>query len=80
MLVEVEGAGERAVWAAGVSRCKLPYIDWITARNHIQYPMICHNGKELFLKRMIYMYKFAVLQKLTQHCKSTIYTSAKINK
>ena len=41
------------VWEAGVSRCKLLYIEWInnkillySTENYIQYPMINHNGKE----------------------------------
>ena len=40
-------------WECGVSRCKLLYIGWInnkvllySAGNHIQYPVINHNGKE----------------------------------
>ena len=37
----------------GVSRCKLLYVEWINSKvplyttdNHIQHPMINHNGKE----------------------------------
>ena len=40
-------------WEAGVSRCKLLYIEWINNKvllystgNCIQYPGINHNGKE----------------------------------
>ena len=40
-------------WEAGVSRCKLLYIEWINNKvllystgNYIQCPMINHNGKE----------------------------------
>ena len=42
--------------------------------NYIQYPVINHNGKEYEKITCIYMYnnQFAVHQKLTQHCKSTI--------
>ena len=38
-------------WEAGVSRCKLLYIEWInnkvlySTEKYIQYPMINHNGK-----------------------------------
>ena len=49
-------------WQAEVSRCKLLYIEWINNRvqlynmgNHIQYPIIKHNGKEYLFKR-IYVY------------------------
>ena len=41
----------------------------------IQYPVIKPQGKGYFKKKYIYIYKlkhFAVQQKLTQHCKSTI--------
>ena len=51
------------VWEAGVSRCKLLYIEWInnkvllySTENYIQYPMINHNGKEYLKKECIYMY------------------------
>ena len=51
-------------WEVGVSRWTLLYIEWInnkvlpySAENYIQYPMINHNAKEYFLKRMyIYIY------------------------
>ena len=40
-------------WEFGVSRCKLVYTGWINNKvllyhmgNHIQYPVINHNGKE----------------------------------
>ena len=44
-----------------------------TTGNHIQYLMINHNGKE-YEKEYTYveLSHFAVQQKLTQHCKSTI--------
>ena len=65
----------------GISRCKLLYIEWINNKvllcstgNYIQYPVINHNVKEC--EKRIYIYiklsHFAVQQKLTQHCKSTI--------
>ena len=45
-----------------------------STENYIQYPMINHNGKEYENKECVYIYitDFAVQQKLTQHCKSTI--------
>ena len=40
-------------WEAGISRCKLLYIEWINNKvllyrtgNYIQYPVINQNGKE----------------------------------
>ena len=74
-----EGVGGGMDWEFGISRCKLLYIEWINNKvllcstgNYIQYPVINHNGKEY--KKCIYVYlnQFAVQQKLTQHCKSTI--------
>ena len=44
--------------------------------NYIQYSVINHNGKEYEKECMICIYKLnhsAVQQKLTQHCKSTIF-------
>ena len=45
-------------WEFGVSRCKRVYREWINNKvllyskeNHIQYPVINHNGKE-------YIYSF----------------------
>ena len=45
--------------------------------NYIQYPVITYSGKEHEKEYMcvyiyIYVNHFAVQQKLTQHCKSTI--------
>ena len=47
----------------GISRCKLLYTEWIRTKillystgNYIQYPMICHNGKEYRKRECIYMY------------------------
>ena len=61
-------------WEFGISRCKLLYIGWINSKvllystgNYVQYPVINHSRKEY--KKLNH---FAVLQKLTQHCKSTI--------
>ena len=54
-----EGVGGGMEWEAGISRCELLYIEWInnkvllySTENYIQYPMINHNGKEYFKKRM----------------------------
>ena len=75
-----QGRGCRGVDAGGgkdrefgISRCKLLYIGWInkvllySTGNYIQYPVINHNGKRIYM-----CINFAVQQKLTQHCKSTI--------
>ena len=55
-----EGVGERMEWEAGVSRCKLLYMEWINNKllqystgNYIQCPMINHNGKEYFKRRNV---------------------------
>ena len=52
-------------WEAGISRCKLLYIEWINNKvllystgNFIQYPVINRDGKE-YKKRMcvcVYIY------------------------
>ena len=71
-------------WEFGISRCKLPYIEWInnkvllySAENCIQYPVISHNGKQ---NKKSYIHAqlnhFALWWKLTQHWKST-HTSIK---
>ena len=41
-----------------------------SAGNYIQYPVISHNGKEY--ETHVELNHFALQQKLTQHCKSTI--------
>ena len=53
------GVGGGLEWEVGVSRCKLLCIEWInnkvllySTENYIQYPMINHNEKEYFKKRM----------------------------
>ena len=60
------------------------YIEWISkvllysTGDHIQYPVINHNGKEyekeyyIYIYMCVYLNHFVVHQKLTQHCKSTI--------
>ena len=59
----------------GISSCKLLYIGWINkvllyrTRNYIQYPVLNHNGKDYEKD----LNSFAVQQKLTQHCQSTIF-------
>ena len=65
-------------WEVGISRCKLRYIEWINNKvllqstgKYIQHPVINCNGKE-YEKEYVYLNHFAVHQKLTQHCKSTI--------
>ena len=76
-----EGVGRGTEWEVGVRRCKLLYIEWTnnkvllySTENYIQYPMRNHNGKEFFKKEYIYisLNYFALQQKLTQHCESTI--------
>ena len=49
-------------WEFGISRYKLSYVEWINNKvllystgNHIQYPVINHNGKE-YEKECMYMY------------------------
>ena len=58
-----EAVGGGIEWEVGISRCKLFYTEWInkvllySMRNYIQYPMMNHNAKEYFLKRMcVYIY------------------------
>ena len=74
---EVGGGGKN--WEFGIRRCKLLHVEWInnkvllySTQNYIQYPMINHNEKDCSKKECIDMYHFAVQQKLTQHCKSTL--------
>ena len=64
-LVVAKGKGVGGVreWEAGVSRCKLFYMEWINNKvllystgNYIQYPMINHNGKEYEKEECIHMY------------------------
>ena len=49
-------------WEFGISRYKLLHIEWINNEvllyspgNHIQYPVINHNGKE-YEKECVYIY------------------------
>ena len=64
----------------GISTGKLLYIRWINNKvllystgNYIQYPVTNRNGKE-YEKECMYIHNnhFAVQQKLTKYCKSTI--------
>ena len=80
------GSGSRGGrdWEFWISRCKLLYLEWINNKvplystgNYIQYPVINHDGKEYIC---IYLNHFAVQQKLTQHCKSTILQKNKLKK
>ena len=62
VIAKGEEMGKGMEWEFGVSRCKLVYIEWINNKvllystvNHIQYPVINHNGKE-YEKECIHMY------------------------
>ena len=62
MVAKGRGAGEGMEWEAGVSRCKLVYIEWINNKvllystvNYMQYPVINHDGKE-YICTYIYIY------------------------
>ena len=57
-----EGVGGGMEWEAGVSRCKLLYIEWInnkvllySTENYIQYPMVNHNENEHKKKMYVYV-------------------------
>ena len=57
-----ERIGGRMEWEAGVSRCKLLYIEWINSKvllysteNHIQYAMTNYNEKEYIFKKNVYI-------------------------
>ena len=73
-----EGVGGQVDWEVGLSGCNL-YMEGInnkvllySTENYIQCPMVNHNGKEYFLKRIyIHMNHFAVQPQLT-HCKSVL--------
>ena len=60
-----------------ISRYKLLYIKQVNNKdllysigNYIQYPVINHNGKDMYI--YLQLNHFAVHQKLTHRCKSTI--------
>ena len=71
-------------WEFEIRRYKLLHIKWINSKgllystgNYIQFPVINHNGKEytyicIHTYTYIYLNYFAIHEKLTQHCKSTI--------
>ena len=68
MVAKGEGVGGGMEWEVEVSRCKLLYTEWIRTKillystgNYIQYPMICHNGKEYRKRECIYMYNRVTL-------------------
>ena len=51
-VAQKEGVGGEMEWEAGISRCKLLYIEWInnkvllySTESHIQNPMMTNNGK-----------------------------------
>ena len=61
MVAKGEEAGGGMEWEAGVSRCRLLYIEWINNKvllystgKYIQYPMINRNRKE-YEKECVYM-------------------------
>ena len=63
MVAKGEGVGGGMEWEAGVSRCKLLYMEWInnkvllySTENYIQYSMINHMEKNIKKKECIYMY------------------------
>ena len=56
---------------AGVSRCKLLYIEWIkenipqgptSTGDYIQYPVINHNGKEHIKRECKYIYIYIYIK------------------
>ena len=62
MVVKGEGGDGGMDWEAGVSRCKLLYMEWVNNKvplystgNYIQHPVINQNGKE-YKKVCIYIY------------------------
>ena len=61
LIIAKGGKWERDGGKFGVSRCKPVYVRWInkvllySTGNYIQYSVINHNGKELFLKKNIYI-------------------------
>ena len=75
-------SGGRGGLGVGVNRCKLVYSEWINNKvllystgEYIQYPVLNHNGRQ-YKKECIYnvqLNHFAVQQKLTQYCKSSIF-------
>ena len=59
MAAKGDGVGGGMEWEVRLSRCKLLYTGWIhnkvlmySTENYIQYPVINHNGKEFFKKRI----------------------------
>ena len=60
MVVKGERVGGWVEWEAGVSRCKLLYIEWINNKvllystdNYIQYPMIIIMEKDILEKQNV---------------------------
>ena len=61
MVAKWESRGGGMGWEAGISRCKLLYIEWVNTKillqntgNYIHYPMINHNGEEYKKEKKIY--------------------------
>ena len=57
VVAKEEWGGGGMEWELGVSRCKLLYREWINTKaplystgNYIQYPVINHKWKKIFLK------------------------------
>ena len=62
-----EGWGKGRIGGSGVSRCKLGYIARMNNKlllystaNHIQYPVINHNGEEHEKKTCVSLSRFAI--------------------
>ena len=58
-------------WAFGISRGRLFHTEWLNNKHRELYSVSCDKPK--WKKKIhVYLKHFAVQQKLTQHCKSTI--------
>ena len=72
-----EGGWGREGFEFVISRCKLSYIGWINNKillyitgNHVQYPVINHNGKE-YEKEYVCVYIYIYIKniyKTESHC------------
>ena len=81
-------------WVFGVNSCKLFHLEWISYEvllystgNYIQTLVIDHDGRQYEKKECVCVCvrerktgHFAVYQKLTEHCKSTIIKKNKSSK
>ena len=72
-LVVAKGMGRGMDWEFGVSRCKLLHLEW-TNNKVLLYSTGNMKKKYIYIYTYIciYLNHFAVQQKLTQNCKSTI--------